>query len=149
MRLERDILTRLADWKDKASRKPLILQGVRQVGKTWLLKHFGSVYFDDTAYFNFEKQKELEQFFSSTKDPERIIDNLALVQGRPIVPQKTLIIFDEIQECNDALNSLKYFSSPLALSTARHCLRQRRNSGPTTAWAGGSPRSTRVIPGPA
>ena len=109
MRLERDILTRLVDWKDKASRKPLILQGVRQVGKTWLLKHFGSVNFDDTAYFNFEKQKELAQFFSSTKDPERIIDNLALVQGRPIIPQKTLIIFDEIQECNDALNSLKYF----------------------------------------
>lgn len=109
MKIERHILNHLVDWKDNSSRKPLILQGVRQVGKTWLLKHFGSIYFDDTAYFNFEKQKELAQFFSTTKDPGRIIDNLALVQGKPIVPQKTLIIFDEIQECNDALNSLKYF----------------------------------------
>jgi hypothetical protein len=109
MDVQRHISGRLVNWKDKPSRKPLILQGVRQVGKTWLLKHFGSAYFEDTAYFNFEKQKELVQFFSATRDPDRIIDNLALVHGKAILPQKTLIIFDEIQECNDALNSLKYF----------------------------------------
>lgn len=109
MDIQRHISGRLVNWKDKPSRKPLILQGVRQVGKTWLLKHFGSAYFEDTAYFNFEKQKELAQFFSATRDPDRIIDNLALVHGKAILPQKTLIIFDEIQECNDALNSLKYF----------------------------------------
>ncbi len=109
MIIHRHISGRLVNWKDKPSRKPLILQGVRQVGKTWLLKHFGSAYFEDTAYFNFEKQKELSQFFSSTRDPDRIIDNLALVHGKAILPQKTLIIFDEIQECNEALNSLKYF----------------------------------------
>lgn len=109
MDIQRHISGRLVNWKDKPSRKPLILQGVRQVGKTWLLKHFGSAYFEDTAYFNFEKQKELAQFFSTTRDPDRIIDNLALVHGKAILPQKTLIIFDEIQECNDALNSLKYF----------------------------------------
>jgi len=109
MDIQRHISGRLVNWKDKPSRKPLILQGVRQVGKTWLLKHFGSAYFEDTAYFNFEKQKELVQFFSATRDPDRIIDNLALVHGKAILPQKTLIIFDEIQECNDALNSLKYF----------------------------------------
>lgn len=109
MDIQRLISGRLVNWKDKPSRKPLILQGVRQVGKTWLLKHFGSAYFEDTAYFNFEKQKELVQFFSATRDPDRIIDNLALVHGKAILPQKTLIIFDEIQECNDALNSLKYF----------------------------------------
>lgn len=109
MDIQRHISGRLVIWKDKPSRKPLILQGVRQVGKTWLLKHFGSANFEDTAYFNFEKQKELAQFFSATRDPDRIIDNLALVHGKAILPQKTLIILDEIQECNDALNSLKYF----------------------------------------
>ncbi len=109
MDIQRHISGRLVVWKDKPSRKPLILQGVRQVGKTWLLKHFGSANFEDTAYFNFEKQKELAQFFSTTRDPGRIIDNLALVRGKAILPQKTFIILDEIQECNDALNSLKYF----------------------------------------
>ncbi len=109
MDIHRHISGRLVNWKDKPSRKPLILQGVRQVGKTWLLKHFGSAYFEDTAYFNFEKQKELAQFFSTTKDPDRIIENLALIHGKAILPQKTFIILDEIQECNDALNSLKYF----------------------------------------
>ena len=109
MNIHRHISGRLVNWKDKPSRKPLILQGVRQVGKTWLLKQFGSAYFEDTAYFNFEKQNELAQFFSTTRDPGRIIDNLAMVHGKAILPQKTLIILDEIQECNDAMNSLKYF----------------------------------------
>ena len=109
MNIHRHISGRLVNWKDKPSRKPLILQGVRQVGKTWLLKQFGSAHFEDTAYFNFEKQNELAQFFSTTRDPGRIIDNLAMVHGKAILPQKTLIILDEIQECNDAMNSLKYF----------------------------------------
>ncbi len=121
MEIKRDILKQLVEWKDKPSRKPLIMQGVRQVGKTWLLKHFGSRHFENVAYFNFEKQKELGQFFSSTKDPVRILDNLSLVHGKAIQPQRTLIIFDEIQECNDALNSLKYFCEELpeyAVATA-------------------------------
>jgi uncharacterized protein len=87
----------------------LILQGARQVGKTWLLTHFGASEFDNVAYFNFEEQPDLKQFFANTKDVPRIVQNLSLVHGRPILPQKTLIIFDEIQECNDALNTLKYF----------------------------------------
>jgi len=102
-------LEQLAEWKTKPSRKPLLLTGIRQVGKTWLLKHFGKKYFVDTAYFNFERQEELSQFFRTTRDPGRIIDNLSLVHGRAIQPQKTLIIFDEIQESGEALNSLKYF----------------------------------------
>jgi len=102
-------LEQLAEWKIKSSRKPLLLTGIRQVGKTWLLKHFGKKYFDDTAYFNFERQEELGQFFRTTRDPRRIIDNLSLVHGRAIQPQNTLIIFDEIQESGEALNSLKYF----------------------------------------
>ena len=110
MKIKRDILQQLAAWKDKAGRKPLILQGARQVGKTWLLKYFGETCFESVAYFNFEQQHELEQFFRTTKDPKKIIDNLSLVHGKMILPDSTLIVFDEIQECNDALNSLKYFS---------------------------------------
>lgn len=109
MEIKRTNLRQLAGWKKNSGRKPLILQGARQVGKTWLLKRFGSEYFKSTAYFNFEQQKELGQFFRETKEPARIIDSLSLVYGRKIEPQDTLIIFDEIQECNDALNSLKYF----------------------------------------
>jgi len=109
MEIKRRALEQLAEWKIKSSRKPLLLTGIRQVGKTWLLKHFGKKYFVDTAYFNFERQEELGQFFRTTRDPRRIIDNLSLVHGRAIQPQNTLIIFDEIQESGEALNSLKYF----------------------------------------
>jgi predicted AAA+ superfamily ATPase len=99
----------LSAWKQAPDRKPLVLQGARQVGKTWLLKHFGAAEFDNVAYFNFEEQPDLKQFFENTKDIPRIIRNLSLVHGQSILAQKTLIIFDEIQECNDALNTLKYF----------------------------------------
>ena len=109
MEIKRIILKKLTAWKQAPDRKPLILQGARQVGKTWLLTHFGAAEFDNVAYFNFEAQPDLKQFFENTKDVPRIVQNLSLVHGQPILPQKTLIIFDEIQECNDALNTLKYF----------------------------------------
>lgn len=109
MEISREILQDLVRWRESAGRKPLILQGARQVGKTWILKHFGARYFENTAYFNFDLQTELKDFFQKTKEPERIIEFLSIVNGSPILPQKTLVIFDEIQECNDALNSLKYF----------------------------------------
>jgi uncharacterized protein len=109
LEIKRTISKKLTAWKKAPDRKPLVLQGARQVGKTWLLKHFGSAEFDDVAYFNFEEQPDLKQFFENTKDVPRIVQNLSLVHGQPIHPQKTLIIFDEIQECNDALNTLKYF----------------------------------------
>lgn len=109
MKIERQIQQSLIDWKNSSNRKPLILQGARQVGKTWLLKTFGKEEFENLAYFNFDEQPELKQFFSVSKDVSRIIQNLGLVYGKAILPGKTLIIFDEIQECNDALNSLKYF----------------------------------------
>ena len=109
MEIKRDILNQLKTWKINTNRKPLILQGARQVGKTWLLKHFGEREFESIAYFNFDGQPELKQFFTTTKDTDRIINNLTLVHGKPILPEKTLLIFDEIQECNDALNTLKYF----------------------------------------
>ncbi|MBE9468842.1 MAG: ATP-binding protein [Bacteroidetes bacterium] len=107
--MKRNIEEQLFAWKNNPKRKPLVLQGVRQVGKTWILKHFGNNNFESVAYFNFDRQTELKQFFENTKDTKRILQNLALVHGKAILPQKTLIIFDEIQECNDALNSLKYF----------------------------------------
>ncbi|SDK82328.1 hypothetical protein SAMN04487898_11267 [Pedobacter sp. ok626] len=109
MQIERTVQKKLSAWKIDANRKPLVLQGARQVGKTWLLKHFGATEFDNVAYFNFEEQPDLKQFFENTKDIQRIVQNLSLVHGLPIEPQKTLIIFDEIQECNEALNTLKYF----------------------------------------
>src|SRR3984957_9186432 len=109
MEIKRTILKKLDAWKRASDRKPLILQGARQVGKTWLLTHFGSSAFDTVAYFNFEEQPDLRQFFENTKDVLRIVQNLSLVHGQPILPQKTLIVFDEIQECNNALNTLKYF----------------------------------------
>lgn len=109
MEIRRTIQGKLSQWRLASGRKPLILQGARQVGKTWALKHFGASEFDNVAYFNFEEQPELKQFFESTKDVQRILQNLSLVNGHAILPQKTLIIFDEIQECNEALNTLKYF----------------------------------------
>lgn len=109
MKIERDIYHKLVGWKTSKYRKPLMLQGARQVGKTWLLKIFGKEEFENLAYFNFDEQPELKQFFTETKDIERIVKNLALVYGKAILPGKTLIVLDEIQECNEALNSLKYF----------------------------------------
>src|SRR5690606_31110159 len=105
MTIQRNIQQQLAAWKNDPNRKPLVLQGARQVGKTWLLKQLGKGEFEDVAYFNFEEQPELKQFFENTKDVQRIVQNLSLVHGRTIVPQRTLLIFDEIQECNDALNT--------------------------------------------
>ncbi len=110
MYFSRDIIKALNVWKNKPRSKPLILQGARQVGKTYLLKQFGRDSFENTAYFNFEKQVGLKQFFSATKEPREILTQLALVNGAPIHPERTLIIFDEIQECIAALNALKYFN---------------------------------------
>ncbi|NRF41185.1 ATP-binding protein [Pedobacter foliorum] len=109
MQIYRTVQKKISLWKTDSNRKPLVLQGARQVGKTWLLKHFGATEFDNVAYFNFEEQPDLKQFFENTKDIKRILQNLSLVYGQAILPQKTLIIFDEIQECNEALNALKYF----------------------------------------
>ena len=109
MQIQRDAERQLEAWKDSPSRKPLVLRGVRQTGKTWLLRHFGAKAFADCAYFNFEEQPDLRQFFAASKDVRRILQNLALVHGKAIDPAKSLIFFDEIQECHEALNALKYF----------------------------------------
>ena len=107
--MERFALKKLLDWKNSPYRKPLILKGVRQVGKTWILKEFGKRYYENTAYFNFDENEEYKQFFETTKNVDRILQNLMLVSGQKIVPEKTLIIFDEVQECPKVINSMKYF----------------------------------------
>lgn len=105
----RSLTNQLIEWKNSRHRKPLILKGVRQAGKTWLLNNFGNHYYENVAYFNFDEQEELQTLFETTKEVKRLIENLTVINRAPIVPEKTLIIFDEIQECNKALNSLKYF----------------------------------------
>ena len=107
--MERLILNKLLKWKNSPYRKPLVLKGVRQVGKTWVLKEFGRCYYENTAYFNFDENKEYEQFFETTKDVDRILQNLMLASGQKILPEKTLIIFDEVQDCPNAINAMKYF----------------------------------------
>lgn len=107
---ERDIIRQLAVWKMDVNRKPLVIHGARQVGKTWALKYFGKEYFEDVAYFSLDKDESgLCDIFKTTKDPRRIIQQLSFLHGKKINPQTTLLILDEIQECNEALNALKYF----------------------------------------
>ena len=109
MPMERQILSRLNLWKESNHRKPLILKGARQVGKTWALKEFGRRSYENVAYFNFEEHSEYKQFFEKTKEVDRILQNLMMADGYQINPGSTLVIFDEIQECPDALTALKYF----------------------------------------
>lgn len=107
--MERLMMAKLLKWKNSAYRKPLILKGVRQVGKTWILKEFGRRYYDNVAYFNFDENQEYKQFFVTTKDVNRILQNLMLASGQKIEAEKTLIIFDEVQDCPEVINSMKYF----------------------------------------
>lgn len=107
--MQRFILKKLIEWKESKYRKPLILKGARQVGKTYILKQFGKENYEGVAYFNFDHDEDLYNLFENTKDPKRILEQLAFIYGKAIIPGKTLIIFDEIQECPNALNSLKYF----------------------------------------
>ena len=107
--MKRFIVVKLIKWKNSKYRKPLILKGARQVGKTYILKEFGKENYDDIAYFNFDHDTDLYNLFVNSKEPKRILEQLAFIYGKAIIPGKTLIFFDEIQECPDALNSLKYF----------------------------------------
>lgn len=107
--MERLVMKRLVDWKKSPYRKPLILKGVRQAGKTWLLKELGRRYYENMAYFNFDENPEYRDFFKTTKDVYRIVPNLAMASGQQILPGKTLLVFDEIQDSPEVLNALKYF----------------------------------------
>lgn len=107
--MRRNALNKLFEWKNDPERKPMVLKGARQVGKTWLMKEFGKTYYNSYVYFNFDEDDDLKSIFETNKNPERIIELLSMVSGVKIIPGETLIIFDEIQECAAALNSLKYF----------------------------------------
>ena len=107
--MQRNALYNLIEWKSDPERKPLILRGARQVGKTWLMKEFGKSQYTNFVYFNFDEDDALKSIFTTNKNPDRIIELLSLIAGEKILPGETLIIFDEIQECPEALNALKYF----------------------------------------
>lgn len=108
--MDRHIYENLRRWKQDRSRKPLILKGARQVGKTYVLTTFGALEYDNVAYFNFESSPQLHELFAGSLKPKEILKVLSIELSAEIVPEKTLIIFDEVQECPSALNSLKYFN---------------------------------------
>ena len=109
MFLERTVVNELLRWKTAPGRKPLLIKGARQIGKTMLMEKFGKEHFEYCFKIDFERQPEYKSAFLQSKEPHRILKELALYSEVPIIPGKTLIIFDEIQECEEALNSLKYF----------------------------------------
>ena len=107
--MKRNALQQLCDWKESSRRKPLIIRGARQVGKTWLMKEFGKHKFENAVYINFDSNPEMAALFEGSLDVPRLISGLQIYAGEKIVPQKTLLIFDEVQEVPRALTSLKYF----------------------------------------
>ena len=108
--MERKSFVQLQKWKNKKNRKPLLLTGVRQCGKTYIIREFGKREFEETAYFNFDGNAGIQSIFEYDFDVERIVDELgSMVYGKKIVPGKTLVVFDEIQDCPRAIQSLKYF----------------------------------------
>ena len=107
--MKRFAIEQLKQWKDKKDRKPLIIRGARQVGKTWLMKEFGRTCFDNVAYVNFDSNARMKNVFDGEIDIPRIIMAISIETGMTIDSHNTLIIFDEIQEVPKALSSLKYF----------------------------------------
>lgn len=107
--VQRFLMDDLVKWKEKENRKPLILKGARQVGKTWLMKEFGREYFKKTAYVSFYNNQRMKKVFDEDYDIERIIMNINIEANTEVTPEDTLIILDEIQEAPRALEALKYF----------------------------------------
>lgn len=107
MEIQRTIIDKFKAWKEADSHKPILLMGARQIGKTWAMKRFGAQCFEHTAIFDFDRQPELRSAFINSKEPERIIRELSIYCDVPLVPGRTLVVFDEIQECEEALNALK------------------------------------------
>jgi predicted AAA+ superfamily ATPase len=108
--MKRKIVNNLLLWKNNPNKQPLLLQGARQVGKTYTLLSFGKEYYRNVAYFSMEESKEIPAIFARDLDPDRILLELAVYSGQSIFPGDTLIIFDEIQACEQALTALKYFA---------------------------------------
>lgn len=107
--MKRFALERLKEWKEKPNRKPLIIRGARQVGKTWLMKEFGKTFFEKVAYVNFDSNTRMQQVFDGEINIERIVLAISAETGISVNPENTLLIFDEVQEVPKALSSLKYF----------------------------------------
>ena len=107
--MKRHLMQELAAWKEKDHRKPLILKGARQVGKTWLMKEFGRLYFKKVAYITFYNNQRMKRVFDEDYDIERILVNINIEAHTEVTPEDTLIILDEIQEAPRALEALKYF----------------------------------------
>lgn len=108
--IQRDIINRFVEWKNRDERLPILLKGARQIGKTWTMRKFGADYFSNVIEINFDMQPEIGEIFERSKDPRRIIEELQLYTSKRIEIGKTLVIFDEIQANEYALNSLKYFA---------------------------------------
>lgn len=106
----RTAIEQLYKWKEKKNRKPLIIRGARQVGKTWLMKEFGANAYQDSIYISFDNNQRMQELFSADLNVERLVIGLELYAGRKINPSDTLLIFDEVQEVPKALTSLKYFN---------------------------------------
>ena len=107
--MERLLMQELVKWKGKQNRKPLIIKGARQVGKTWLMKEFGKRCFENVVYINFENNRRMKNVFAMDYDVERILSALKIESGKKIEANDTLLIFDEVKEVPGALSALKYF----------------------------------------
>jgi len=134
--MKRDVESEISAWKSRQDRKPLVLMGARQVGKTWLMRDFGKRNFAQVHEFNFEGNPDLAKVFAESKDPAVILPQLAILSGRKIDVENDVVIFDEIQDCGNALNALKYFYEKcprLAVISAGSLLgvkiRQRKKAG--------------------
>lgn len=107
--MHRSAMSDLIEWRKKENRKPLVIRGARQVGKTWLMKKFGETFYENTVYISFDNNKQMKELFSKDMNIDRIITGLELYSGHKIDPDNTLLIFDEVQESPPALTALKYF----------------------------------------
>ena len=105
----RTIIHELEQWKERRDRKPLMMLGARQVGKTSVLKKFGEDSFEHCAYFSLDEEEGVCDIFRKTKNPQQIIEQLSYLTSEPILPHKTLLILDEIQDCPEAISAMKYF----------------------------------------
>ena len=107
--MKRDVEIEFSRWKEMKNRKPLVLMGARQVGKTWLMENFGRANFEKVHIFDFAATPDLATIFAGTKNPDEILPKLEIVSGSKIDRRRDVLVLDEIQDCGDALNSLKYF----------------------------------------
>ena len=109
VKMKREAIKQLIKWKNSKRRKPLILQGARQVGKTWLMREFGKQEYKKTAYVTFDRNENMQKAFQEYTNVKELLTKIEIETQIKITPDDTLIIFDEIQECPDAITSLKYF----------------------------------------